>query len=95
MEWLYTRVDGQQHLLAMGEHVRGALLKDGYKAVVAVLPTTDTSCASRRRDASADPAVFQQRSERHVGFITGLGTFGAHDELHLQARGVRTASSAS
>lgn len=76
LEWLYTRVDGQQHLLAMGMLVRDALIKEGYKAVV---PYTDDRYIMRVSPEETDlpiPPYSSNWSERHVGFITGLGTFG-------------------
>ncbi|MDR2502060.1 MAG: hypothetical protein LBC78_02280, partial [Oscillospiraceae bacterium] len=33
IEWLFTRVDGQQHLLALGAAVRDAFIASGYNAV--------------------------------------------------------------
>lgn len=76
MEWLFTRVDGQQHLLATGALVRDALIREGYKAVV---PYSDDRFMMRVRPEHTDipiPPYSSNWSERHVGFITGLGTFG-------------------
>lgn len=76
MEWLFTRVDGQQHLLAMGVLVRDALIGEGYKAVV---PYTDDKYIMRvglHETHLPIPPYSSNWSERHVGFLTGLGTFG-------------------
>jgi epoxyqueuosine reductase len=75
-EWLFTRVDGQQHLLATGALVRDALIAEGYKAVV---PYTDDRYVMRTGRDQTElpiPAFSSNWSERHVGFLTGLGTFG-------------------
>ena len=76
MEWLFTRVDGQQHLLATGALVRDALIREGYRAVV---PYADDRFIMRTGRMQTDlpiPPYSSNWSERHVGFITGLGTFG-------------------
>ena len=76
MEWLFTRVDGQQHLLAMGALVRDALIRAGYRATV---PYADDRFIMRTHPRQTDlpvPPFSSNWSERHVGYITGLGTFG-------------------
>lgn len=76
MEWLFTRVDGQQHLLSTGALVRDALIREGYKAAV---PYSDDRFVMRTARQQTDlpiPAYSSNWSERHVGYITGLGTFG-------------------
>jgi epoxyqueuosine reductase len=74
-EWLFGRIDGQAHLLATAELVRDALIDAGYKAH---LPYTDTRLLVRVSPAQDVPIpVFSSNwSERHVGYVTGLGTFG-------------------
>ncbi len=77
-EWLFTRVDGQQHLLATGEVVKQMLIDEGYKAVV---PQTDDRYIMRVAREQTDlpiPVWSSNWSERHVGYVTGLGTFGKH-----------------
>ena len=78
MEWLYTRVDGQRFLLALGALVRDALIADGCKAIT---PYTEDSFIMQ---VSKNPAPGTEHvppystnwSERHVGAAAGLGTFG-------------------
>ena len=78
MEWLYTRVDGQRFLLALGAMIRDALLADGHMAVT---PYTEDKFIMQ---VSTNPAPGTEHvppfssnwSERHVGVVTGLGTFG-------------------
>ncbi len=80
-EWLFTRVDGQQHLLATAALVRDALVEDGYQAVV---PQMDDRYFMRVSPAQTElplPTFSSNWSERHVGFITGLGTFGRSTNL--------------
>lgn len=75
-EWLFTRVDGQQHLLATGELAADALRREGYQAVV---PQTDDRYVMRTSPMQTElpiPTWSSNWSERHVAFVTGLGTFG-------------------
>lgn len=74
-EWLFGRIEGQQHLLATAELVRDALIAAGYKAL---LPYTDQRFVARVSPAQDLPIpVFSSNwSERHVGYVSGLGTFG-------------------
>ena len=74
-EWRYTRIDGQPHLLATGALVRDELIKAGYKAV---MPQAEDSYWSKVFDDgdSTKPLYSTNWAERHVGYVTGLGTFG-------------------
>lgn len=74
-EWLFGRIDGQAHLLATAEFIRDALIERGYKAH---LPYTDKRLLVRVSPAQDVPIpVFSSNwSERHVAYVTGLGTFG-------------------
>lgn len=77
--WLYTRVDGQRFLLALGAAVRDALVAEGYRAVA---PYTEDSYIMQTSRAVPPPGTehvppFSTNwSERHVAVVTGLGTFG-------------------
>ncbi|MCL2124699.1 MAG: epoxyqueuosine reductase [Oscillospiraceae bacterium] len=84
MEWLCARVDGQRFLLALGAAIRDALIADGYKTVT---PYTDDRFVMTagpgpgpgpgpRPGDIAVPPFSSNWSERHIGVITGLGTFG-------------------
>ena len=80
MEWLFTRVDGQRHLLATGALVRDALIQEGYRAIVPY--SNDRFVMRVRRDEELPiPAFSSNWSERHVAFITGMGTFGRNTNL--------------
>lgn len=75
MEWRYARIDGQQHLLATGALVRDELIKAGYKAV---MPQAEEAYWAKVFDDgdSSKPLYSTNWAERHVGYVTGLGTFG-------------------
>ena len=76
MEWMFTRVDGQNHLLATGMAVADALRAEGWKAVV---PQTDGGfklMTIAEEGAEEKHTLTSNWSERHVGYVTGLGTFG-------------------
>lgn len=77
-EWVYTRTDGQQVLIATGVRVMDALIADGYKAVT---PYTDKKYLVQGGTDIAPgkehmPPLSSNWSERHVGYVTGAGTFG-------------------
>ncbi|MCQ2451881.1 MAG: 4Fe-4S binding protein [Oscillospiraceae bacterium] len=78
MEWLFTRVDGQQHLLATAGLVKEALEREGYQAVVPQLDDRYIMRTSLLQTNLPIPAFSSNWSERHVAYVTGLGTFGRH-----------------
>lgn len=65
-EWLHGRMEGQDMVEALGEHLRALLESAGHAAVT---PSTD---ARFRMVAERRP----NWSERHAAYICGLGTFG-------------------
>lgn len=76
MEWMFTRVDGQDHLLATGLAVAEALRAEGWQAVV---PQTDSRFALQtavRTMGEGTPLFTSNWSERHVAYVSGMGTFG-------------------
>jgi epoxyqueuosine reductase QueG len=78
LEWLMARVDGQKHLLALGAFIRDAITGEGYEAVC---PQLEDEYAMRPAhfplpDRDDIPPYASNWSERHVGVVTGLGTFG-------------------
>jgi len=79
IEWLYSRKEGQHYLFALSVMVRDALRADGHKAVT---PYVDEKYKMSKFPAPPDPGAehiprFSSNwSDRHVGFLTGLGTFG-------------------
>lgn len=75
-EWLFGRIEGQQQLLATGLLVRDALIENGFKAH---LPYTDKRLMMRVAATQTDipiPVFSSNWSERHVAYVSGLGTFG-------------------
>jgi len=78
LAWLYTRVDGQRFLLAMGTAVRDAFIADGYKAVTPYTEDGYIMQVSKNLVPGTEhvPPYSTNWSERHVGVVTGLGTFG-------------------
>jgi len=78
IEWLMARVDGQKHLLAFGRHICEALAAEGYRAVA---PQLEEAYVMRPAQFQVPgdhgvPPYASNWSERHAGFVTGLGTFG-------------------
>ena len=78
MEWLFTRVDGQQFLLAIGAEVRDAFIADGFKAVTPYTEDKYIMQTGPRPMPGTEhvPPFSSNWSERHIGVVTGLGTFG-------------------
>jgi epoxyqueuosine reductase QueG len=85
MEWMFTRVDGQNHLLAVGLAAAEALREEGWQAVV---PQTDSRFqlqTARQVMGEGTPLFTSNWSERHVAYASGLGTFGLHTCLITRA----------
>ncbi|MDR2610815.1 MAG: epoxyqueuosine reductase [Clostridiales Family XIII bacterium] len=78
MEWLMARVDGQKHLLAFGRHICETLEHEGYRAVAPQLEDAYIMRPARFPVPGGEDVIpfASNWSERHVGFVTGLGTFG-------------------
>ena len=78
IEWVYTRVDGQRFLLALGEKIRDTLIAEGYKAVTPYTEEKFVMQINRKAEPGTEhvPPFSSNWSERHVGVVTGLGTFG-------------------
>ena len=78
MLWLYSRIDGQRFLLALGTAIAQALSDEGFKSVA---PCVDQRLivqpsAAVTTDDSQVPQYSSNWSERHVGYVAGCGTFG-------------------
>jgi len=78
MPWLMTRVEGQIHLLALGAMLRDLFIAEGYRAVT---PYTEDGFIMQAGPVplpgtESVPPYSSNWSERHVGVVTGLGTFG-------------------
>ncbi|MCL2391590.1 MAG: epoxyqueuosine reductase [Oscillospiraceae bacterium] len=78
IEWVCTRVDGQRFLLALGTAVRNALIEEGYTAVAPYTEDNYIMQVNLEPPPGTEhvPPYSTNWSERHVGVVTGLGTFG-------------------
>ena len=76
MEWLYGRVEGQQMLLATGALIRDALRAEGIRAVTPYTDDRFMMKVSPMETSKPIPVFSSNWSERHVAYVTGLGTFG-------------------
>lgn len=74
-EWLYGRVEGEMVNEALRWHLKNEVEKEG---VAASIPIFDSRFSVEERRSNY--------SERHIAFITGLGTFGLHGSL-ITSRG--------
>ena len=75
LEWVMARVDGQQHLLNMAGYIQDKFKEEGYDAVS---PQLDDMFVMHPGPNAEDgiPGYSSNWSERHVGYVAGLGTFG-------------------
>ena len=81
--WLHGRIEGQTLLNSLSLQLHKELLKQGYQSII---PSLSKSYWSRSGyntdnqiidDQTRNLPVFTSNwSERHVGFVCGLGTFG-------------------
>ena len=76
MEWMFTRVDGQNHLLGTGLAVADALRADGWQAVVPQADRGFQLITLAEKNDEEKHTLTSNWSERHVGYVSGLGTFG-------------------
>jgi len=78
LEWMHTRTDGGKFALEFAAEVVAALAADGYKAIVPCIDDKFIAIAGQPPTPGAEhvPQYSTNWSERHVGFVTGLGTFG-------------------
>ena len=85
MEWMFTRVDGQNHLLATAAAVVDALRAQGYQAVAPQIDDRYILKATAAQATEDFPAFSSNWSERHVAYVTGLGTFGLNTNFISKA----------
>jgi epoxyqueuosine reductase QueG len=81
-EWLNARFEGQACLNQLTLSLKSRLEESGAKAVI---PTMDERFWSSSEESEVNgtirPAFSSVWSERHVGFVCGLGTFGLSKNL--------------
>lgn len=78
-EWMQARIEGQDLVGALADYVSMELNKLGYKSLV---PSKDDRFKADNKDKFTS-----NWSERHVAFISGLGTFGLSKGL-ISKKGV-------
>ena len=66
--WLHGRIEGQRFLMKCGEYLVQQIQQTGNQAITPVF--------SENFHMSTKPPFGSNWSERHVAFISGLGTFG-------------------
>lgn len=83
MEWLVARIEGQAFINNLCRHLQEEIEKIGYKTVVPGLDArfwgriNAQLAKSMAKDGQSIERQFTSNwSERHTGFICGLGTFG-------------------
>jgi len=64
-EWLHGRIEGQSFIKELSRYLNSKLIDEGYESIV---PALDSRFKSTEFSSNW--------SERHVGFVCGLGTFG-------------------
>lgn len=74
--WLHARIEGQAMINKLNDMLREAIIAAGYDALS---PSADPHFFAREHrsdDVSDDLEFTSNWSERHVAFVSGLGTFG-------------------
>ena len=77
VQWLYGRIEGQQHINKCMDSVKGWLEEQGIRVCV---PSSDERFAVQRRSVGSEEGpdfrADSRWSERHAAYVCGLGTFG-------------------
>lgn len=83
-EWLHGRIEGQDLIRSLTQHLVDTLVGAGHRCVA---PSLDNRFASGKT-LSLPPTRFTSNwSERHVAYVCGLGTFGLSRGL-ITSRGM-------
>lgn len=72
--WLHGRIEGQKFLNKFAEFLKNELISEGYDSIVPVLDKRFWTTTVNVSDPSK--SFTSNWSERHAGFVCGLGTFG-------------------
>ncbi|MEA4926911.1 MAG: 4Fe-4S binding protein [Syntrophomonadaceae bacterium] len=75
-EWLHGRIEGHALLNKLSVYLQQELVKAGYKSRVPSLDARFWSKTELKDDSHPGVSFTSNWSERHVGFVCGLGTFG-------------------
>lgn len=77
MGWLIGRVEGHQLLQALLLHLQVSLKDAGFETVIPTMDQKFFSIAEPTEELCGDPLSFTSNwSERHIAYLSGLGTFG-------------------
>lgn len=85
-EWLHGRIEGQEFIHATDRLFADILQGQGFETCIPTLEPTFTVNKRAPEDAVGHPMFTSSWSERHVAWVTGLGTFGLCAHL-ITARG--------
>lgn len=81
-EWLHSRIEGQVFINQFILTLQKSLLTEGYESVIPSLDSRFWAKTEYNEDTAHPEASFTSNwSERHVGFVCGLGTFGLSQGL--------------
>lgn len=82
-EWLHARVEGQALIVKLLEHLNTQLTNAGYRSLAPCLDKRFWSKTERDINKQESDSLKENEllftsnwSERHVAFVSGLGTFG-------------------
>lgn len=81
-EWMVGRVEGHRLLRSLSLYLQRSLVHAGYKTVVPSMDKKFFSITSPIEELQEEPLAFTSNwSERHVAYLSGLGTFGLSQGL--------------
>jgi len=86
-EWLHARIEGQEFIGALLNHLKEHIEAHGHKCVI---PSADQRFKGRNPEIADDRIqgfYTSSWSERHAGFVCGQGTFGLSKGL-ISKKGV-------
>lgn len=81
-EWLHGRIEGQKFVSLLASHLRDELVRNGFDVVI---PIQDSRFAGGATVDGVRNPFTSNWSERHVGYVCGLGTFGLSKGLITEA----------
>ena len=77
LEWLYSRIEGNEFLRAFIVNLRDALQREGYPSCAPAADERFQTFMGQKPDTGTDAQIYGSMwSERHVAYLCGLGTFG-------------------
>ena len=76
--WLHARIEGNRELFALARRLCALINQQGYEALC---PVQDERYFHKKSAAPTGPLYSTNWSERHVGYLCGLGTFSLSKAL--------------